>query len=148
MRPPRVHLRGITMQSHRTFFPVLLLAFAALTAVPSQATTPGLPANVVMVAGNGQVVQLNFPTTVPMTIRVTDANGIPVPGVAVAWSITQSADKGTLNQPTGQTDSNGLSTSNFIGNFINPGESWVSYVITATTSVGSISFLETAVPLG
>jgi uncharacterized protein (TIGR03437 family) len=135
------------MQFYRTFLPVLLYAVAALAPIPSYAATPGPPANVVMVAGNGQVVQLNFATTVPMTILVTDANGIPVPGVAVAWSITQNADKGTLNQPTGQTDSNGLSTSNFIGNFINPGESYVSFVINAMTSVGSVSFVETAVPL-
>jgi uncharacterized protein (TIGR03437 family) len=135
------------MQFHRKFSPVLLFAFAALAPVASYAANPGPPANVVMVAGNGQVVQLNFPTTVPMTIRVTDANGIPVPGVAVSWSITQNADKGTLNLPTGQTDSNGLSTSNFIGNFINPGESYVPFVVNAMTSVGSINFVETAVPL-
>jgi uncharacterized protein (TIGR03437 family) len=135
------------MQFRRAFFPVLLYAVASLAPIPSYAASPGPPANVVMVAGNGQVVQLNFPTTVPMTIRVTDANGIPVPGAAVSWSITQNADKGTLNQPTGQTDSNGLSTSNFIGNFINPGESYVSFTINAMTSVGSINFVETAVPL-
>src|SRR5258708_28884443 len=119
------------MQSYRVFSFLLLCVFAALAPAASQAATPGPPANVVMVAGNGQVVQTNFPTTVPMTIRVTDANGIPVPSVPVSWTITQQADKGTLQQPAGQTDSNGLATSNFIGNFVPPGESWVSFQVTS-----------------
>src|SRR5258708_38291030 len=122
------------MQSYRVFSFLLLCVFAALAPAASQAATPGPPANVVMVAGNGQVVQVNFPTTVPLTIRVTDANGIPVPGVAVSWSVTLGADKGTLNQPAGQTDSSGLATSNFIGKFVPPGETVGSVTVTARAS--------------
>ncbi len=91
-----------------------------------------------MVAGNGQVVQEEFRTTSLLTIRVTDASGIPVAGVPVAWSITQGAHLGTLNSITNRTDSNGQSTAGFFGSRIQPGMSYASATIAASTAVGSV----------
>jgi uncharacterized protein (TIGR03437 family) len=100
-----------------------------------------------MVAGNGQVVQEQYETTIPLTIRVTDEAGIPVSGVSVSWSIAEKdAQLGTLNQPVNQTDSNGLATANFIGSAIQPGASFAQAVVNAATSVGTVSFAVTVVP--
>lgn len=125
---------------------IAILMFSA-TLCASQAATPGPAATAVMVAGNGQVVQQEYETTVPLTIRVTDESGIPVSGVSVSWSIAQQdAQLGTLNQPVNQTDSNGLATANFIGSVIQPGASFAQAIVNAATSVGVVSFTVTVVP--
>src|SRR2546430_13089649 len=108
------------MHSHRNLCLILLCALIALAPATSHAAQPGPPANVVMVAGNGQVVQPNFPSTVPLTIRVTDAAGIPVGGVPVMWATScASADfgcnsnfVGTLVQRADQTDTSGIASTN------------------------------------
>src|SRR5271165_453883 len=124
---------------------IAIFMFSA-TLCASHAATPGPAATAVMVAGNGQVVQEEYETTVPLTIRVTDESGIAVGGVSVSWSITpQDAQLGTLNQPVNQTDSNGLATVNFIGSAIQPGEPFAQAVVNAATSVGTVSFTVTVV---
>ncbi|MGA2598421.1 MAG: putative Ig domain-containing protein [Bryobacteraceae bacterium] len=129
---------------HRSRISIFVFS-ATLCAV--HAATPGPAALAVMVAGNGQVVQEEYETTVPLTIRVTDEAGIPVSGVPVSWSIApQDAQLGTLNQPVNQTDSNGLATANFIGSAIQPGASFAQAVLNAATSVGTVSFTVTVVP--
>lgn len=134
------------MTSRRRLAVTALCAFICLLPAVLRAAQPGPPANIMMVAGNGQVISLNFPTSVPMTIEVTDASGIPVSGVPVTWSITQGADIGSLSQPSSQTDSNGMATTNFFSSFIQPGLSSVPATVTATTSVGTVNFNVTVVP--
>ncbi len=139
------------MHSRRDFISILLCVsflLSVLTALApaARAAQPGPPARVVMIAGNGQVVQEEFQTTELLTIQVTDAFGIPVAGVPVAWSITQGTQLGTLNSTTLQTDSNGQSTASFFGSRIQPGSSYASATITASTPAGGINFIETVVP--
>src|SRR5581483_11459794 len=134
------------MSSSRGISLLGVCAVAFLASVPSTAQS-GSPGNLTMIAGNGQVVQVNFPSTVPLTIKVTDGTGTPVSGVPVTWTITQGSDTGSLSQPSMQTDTNGMATSNFFVTFIQPGLSYVQMVITATTPVGSVTFYETAVPV-
>ncbi len=125
---------------------ISIFVFSA-TLCAAHAATPGPAATAVMVAGNGQVVQEQYETTVPLTIRVTDEAGIPVSGVSVSWSIAEKdAQLGTLNQPVNQTDSNGLATTNFIGSAIQPGASFAQASVNASTSVGTVSFEVTVVP--
>ncbi len=124
-----------------------IVVFSA-TFCAAQAATPGAPATVVMVGGNGQVVSENYLTTQPFTIRVTDASGVPVAGVSVSWSIAQhDAQIGSLNQPVDETDSNGLATANFVGSSLQPATSFAPATVIATTPVGSISFIVTVVPV-
>lgn len=122
-------------------------AFAALAPVPLMAAQAGAPANIAMVAGNGQVVQVDFPTTVPMTIQVTDSAGIPVSGVPVTWSVVQGADIATINLQETQTDTNGMARATFFSSFIQPGNSYAQATIAASTPVGAVNFHETAVEL-
>src|SRR5260370_5884809 len=140
------------MHSNRILCPALICAVIALAPAASQAAQPGPPANVAMVAGNGQVVQPNFPTTVPQTILVTDAAGIPVSGVKVTWSTScapsdygcNSTETGTLIQPSNQTDSNGIATANYDQVFVPPNESYAQATVTATTPIGKVEFKVTA----
>ena len=144
--------RGTLMHSNRILSPTLLCALLALAPASLQAAQPGQPAKVAMVAGNGQVVQPNFPATTPMTILVTDAAGIPVAGVPVSWSSScapsdyacSSSETGTLLQPATQTDSNGIASTNYDQVFVPPSESYSQATVTATTPVGAVNFKVTA----
>lgn len=110
------------------------------------------PATVVMIAGNGQVVQTNFPAIVPFTIEVLDAARNPVPNVPVSWALSCAADDygcttqfpGTLFQPASQTDVNGMATSGYNQTYVPPGLSYTQATVTASTSVGSVVFKITA----
>ena len=85
-----------------------------------------------MVSGNGQVVQEQFRTNVPMVVQANDAAGHPVSGVAVTWAITQGS--GTLSGPINVTDSNGQAQTNFLGTTLQPGTSFVASTIMASAS--------------
>lgn len=139
------------MHSHRNLCVILFCAFVAL-APTSQAAQPGPPAKLSMIAGNGQVVQENFPANVPMTIRVTDASNVPVAGVNVTWGIScapedygcNSQFTGTLMQSSSQTDSMGIATTGYNQTYVPSGLSFTQATITATTPIGSAQFKVTA----
>ena len=135
------------MHSHRNFFLTAFCVLGVLASAPVEGAQPGAAASVSMVVGNGQIVQENYQTTVPLTIRVTDAAGIPVSGVAVNWSIPQQFSQiGSLSQPVNQTDSNGIATTNFVGaGFLQGGVSFAPANVLASTSVGSVTFTVTVV---
>src|SRR5438477_5937768 len=97
--------------------------------------------SLVMVSGNGQVVQEQFRTNVPMVVQANDAAGHPVSGVAVTWAITQGS--GTLSGPINVTDSNGQAQTNFLGTTLQPGTSFVASTIMASASSGTVSFVVT-----
>jgi Big-like domain-containing protein len=74
--------------------------------VEAVGTTPE-PARINVVAGDGQqgTVASNLPT--PLSVRVTDSQSRPVPGVPVAWSVLSGG--GTIAPQVALTDAEGIS---------------------------------------
>ena len=88
-------------------------------------------------SGNGQVVREQF-LSVPLVVQVKDAAGNPSAGIRVTWAVTQGS--GSLVGQSGPTDSNGLASVSFVGTSIQPGSSFVSNAVTATSPAGSVVF--------
>lgn len=71
----------------RRILPLLVLT-AALTAACKDGTSPQPPANVTRSDGDNQSATVGTQLPDPLEVRVTDASGEPVRGVAVAWAVT------------------------------------------------------------
>ena len=140
------------MYSYRCLSLCLFCMLLALAPAASNAAQPGPPAIVSPISGQGEVVQPNFPTTVPVAIMVTDAGGTPVAGVPVNWTLScapvdygcNPAFLGTLVTPTNVTDSHGMAMTNYTQTFVPPGLSYTQATLTSSTSVGGIPFKLTA----
>lgn len=97
------------------------------------------------VSGDGQLVQYLWSFTQPLVVRVVDGAGQPLAGRQVTWSdiggISYASDKVTT------TDASGFALLQWIpgGNF-SLGQAYISYTITATADVGSVSFSAVAYP--
>jgi uncharacterized protein (TIGR03437 family) len=95
------------------------IALAALALLVCASAASAQPANVNVVSGNGQLIcqcQYGGPVKYffdPITVRVTDALGVPVSGAAVDWAITSGGFNGTLGTNQTVTDVNGYSTNIF-----------------------------------
>jgi Bacterial Ig-like domain (group 1) len=86
------------------------LIFAAESFAP--ATSPpialgaGAPASIELVAGDDQTATVGQPVPIPPSVRVRDANGTPLPGIPVAFTVTKGG--GTLVEETPVTDAEGV----------------------------------------
>jgi uncharacterized protein (TIGR03437 family) len=112
---------------------------------------------VIIISGNGEFIESNYPTfNSPMTIQVctnvpnaTGSNCTPAPNVPVTFSIALGQATGfqigQLNTTTATTDSNGLATTNLTSPQLplGTGVAFDSTTINASTSVGSVNFVET-----
>lgn len=115
----------------------------------AQAASAQTPANISVVTGSGQLICLNCigsftPGYQALVVKVTNASGQPLSGVAVSWSQAAgdfNSIQGTLRDTTTYTDNNGLSWTYYTpSNFSVPGGPGHS-VSTATivATVGSLS---------
>ena len=119
--------------------PVLFIAaFVFLFVVMSG----GLDAQTLsIVSGNGQVVQENFATQVPLKVQAKDGAGRPAAGVNVNWSVTQGV--GTIPNPMTMTDADGFASANFVGPNLQPGTSFLASTVTVTSATTAVSFIVT-----
>ena len=92
-------------------------------------------------SGNGQVVQEQFRTNVPMVVQAKDAAGNPAAGVSITWKIP--ANSGTLSGPDLKTDANGLATTNFVATAVTAGLSFIGSTVTASSAFGTATFVIT-----
>jgi hypothetical protein len=76
------------MRNLRTRLLALSLAAASITCGDDLAAPDPRPAALVQVAGEGQVGLINQPLPEPLVVRVDDAQGQPLAGVAVVWTVT------------------------------------------------------------
>jgi uncharacterized protein (TIGR03437 family) len=97
--------------------------------------------SLILLSGNGQVVQSQFLSNVPLVVEALDASGNPAPGVAVTWKITAGA--GTLDRPVNTTDANGQASVTFLATAVQGGESFFPSTVTATASSGTVNFVIT-----
>lgn len=96
--------------------------------------------------GNGQIMFSNSPTPKPMRVKVSDANGNPVPTATVIWALLSGG--GQLATTETLTDADGIASNQtyagplVFGNFA----SYVRSSISATTSLGSVTFSHITIP--
>lgn len=96
--------------------------------------------------GNGQIILSSSPTPRPMRVQILDGQGKPVPFATVTWSLL--SGNGSLSQLDTIADSDGIaSNASFtgplvFGNFV----SFVRSSISATTSLGTVTFSHITVP--
>jgi uncharacterized protein (TIGR03437 family) len=83
-----------------------------------------------------------------MIVRALDAAGKPVANLPINWSITQG--KGTISPtsdpalpPHDQTDANGYASTYFVATAVDPGYSFQTATITASSSQGNANFILT-----
>ena len=69
------------------------------------------PADITVVAGNGQVGAVGSELSSPLVVRVDDVQGRPVPGVRVAFDLGTGATGGRTAPDTAVTDAEGEATS-------------------------------------
>ena len=97
--------------------------------------------------GNGQIVYSQTPTNKPMRVRVLDANGNPVPTATVIWSLLGGG--GTLGITDTLTDADGIASNPSYSAPLLFGNSTFTYPrpsISATTSLGTVTFTHIAIP--
>jgi adhesin/invasin len=78
----------------------------APAASPPIALGAGAPASIELVAGDDQVATVGEPVPVPPAVRVRDAEGTPLPGIPVAFTVTKG--DGTLVGESPVTDADGV----------------------------------------
>lgn len=100
--------------------------------------------SLVMVSGNGQLVDAQFPSTQPLVVQAKDAGGHPASGVAVAWAITDGG--GSIVFPTTTTDANGMASASFQAGTLTQLDSFVPSTVTATSASGKVTFVITTIP--
>jgi hypothetical protein len=65
------------------------------------------PASIDIISGNGQApTEVGTRLALPLSVKVTDAQGSTISGVTVGWSTTT----GSLTSPTSKTDASGVAT--------------------------------------
>ncbi len=118
----------------RTYLRItLLFAICCLGLVHAQ--------SLVLVSGNGQVVQSQFLSNLPLVVEAKTASGQPAPGVAIAWKITAGA--GTLVRPVNTTDANGQASVTFLATDTPGSDSFFPSTVTATAASGAVNFVIT-----
>ncbi|MBI5085466.1 MAG: putative Ig domain-containing protein [Acidobacteria bacterium] len=118
-----------------------LLGIFVIALVPAAAQT-----RLVKVSGDGQLAQLNYGFMQPLVVKAVDGAGNPVAGKTVTWNDT-GAGISYISPRTVTTGADGLATLQFVtsGSF-GPGVPYLNYTITATSDVGSVSFLSVSYP--
>jgi uncharacterized protein (TIGR03437 family) len=109
---------------------------------------------VTIVSGDGQLIATNTSTNNgcngdPLTVLVTDVNGVPLPGVGVNFSVTSGTGNLTTyyscdnsNTPLGTTDAHGLARTGFYAQNPASGNDFEADTVVASTPYGSVSFTE------
>jgi hypothetical protein len=104
------------------------------------------PATVEPVGGNGQTGTVGAELPQPLVVRVTDAQGRPVPGVSVAFEPDPDADGGRTTPDTAETAADGRATARWVlGDAV--GEQRVDVEVVGA-GLAVVSFTATAVEGG
>ena len=113
----------------RTF---LLVTVAANAAILNSQT-------LILVSGQGQVIQEQSIATNPFVVRALNASGNPMPNVPITWSVSP-VSAGTLRSESAQTNSEGFGSTGFFASSNQPGVSFVPATITARSPSGEVNF--------
>jgi hypothetical protein len=110
-------------------------------------------ANITILSGNGQMLTmtgfnaLGLGRFLPMVVRVTDADGKPIPNKLVKWVILPGggASASVLGSDTSQTGADGITSMSFSQDGLtgDPASSFVQTTVTATADAVSATFTKT-----
>ena len=104
---------------------------------------PGaMPQTLTVYSGNGQIVQENFRTNVPLIVRALDGAGQPMAGVPITWQVHSDRNwviGGTIGAET-VTDAAGLARTHFVAANIDDFLSIVSGEVRASSPIGMAVF--------
>lgn len=89
--------------ARRLIFAVVDDAFAPATSTPI-ALDAGAPAAIELVAGDDQTAVVGQPVPVPPSVRVLDAEGTPLPGIPVTFTVTKGGGSVAGETPLTGTD--------------------------------------------
>jgi uncharacterized protein (TIGR03437 family) len=120
----------------------LRLLFVCTVAALSLANSPAAAQTLSIAAGDGQVVYEGFRSTSPMVVKALDANGDPLEGVAIDFSVTEG--DGSPMIPQSVTDSDGLAGTYYIATVFTTAASIKAVRVTASSPLGSVVFRVTA----
>ncbi len=106
------------------------------------------PAGMEAIGGNGQMALVGAELPLPLVVRVTDAQGRPVPGVSVAFQLGAGAEGGELSPDTAVTDDEGEASARWVlgdtegeqrvdAEVVDAGLAVVSFTATAVESPGN-----------
>jgi hypothetical protein len=98
------------MEAMHTKPAILLLAAVVIGCSDSPPSQPSVDTAISLVSGDNQVGTAGTPLANPLVVAVGDAEGNPIPGVAVTWSVT---DGGGAVTPTSSTSSDGRASATF-----------------------------------
>ena len=119
-----------------------LSATSATAPFTATAVSPGVPANVTLLAGNNQTGLVGYALNVRPVVKVTDSNGLPVNNVAVTFAVTGGG--GSVVGGSVNTGTNGTAQ---VGNWIvgaAPGANTLSATVTGSGITGNpVSFAAT-----
>jgi hypothetical protein len=100
------------MRSRRSLTTLLVASLALATACDDDETTgPLVPRNLAKVSGDPQTGLANFPTPEPLVVKVTAADGTPVPGVTVTFAT--SAPGASVSTAEVETDNQGQASTSW-----------------------------------
>ncbi|HVZ78305.1 MAG TPA: Ig-like domain-containing protein [Gemmatimonadaceae bacterium] len=121
----------------------LALALAAACSSSTESSHQGPPARLDVTSGDGQTATVGAAVATPLSVRVSDANGKPVSGVSVAWTV--SAGNGTVAPISPSTDASGLAQANFTVGTI-AGVNQVTASVSGVTTASTFTITGTAGP--
>ena len=126
------------MRSRRLLTTLLVAGLGLATACDDDETTgPLVPSNLAKVSGDPQTGLANFPTPEPLVVKVTAADGTPVPGVTVTFAT--SAPGASVSATEVETDNQGQASTSWT-----LGPAAGEQKATATVAnVGSVEFTAT-----
>ena len=122
------------MRFHRTTYFAILLISLTMAGVASAQT-------ISIVSGDGQLARISNPEN-PMVVVVKNAQGQPLPGVIVSWSVANGLGN-LLSGDTTLTDANGLSQNTLSGVQVTGISAYAQSTITAAIAGSSVTFVET-----
>jgi len=123
------------------FLAVVGLLPAVMTCGDS--TAPKVPAAISRADGDGQSAGVGQALSRSLVVKVVDAAGSAVKGVAVAWTVAGGG--GTVNPGSGTTDAQGLASTTWtLG--LGIGTNAVTARVASNAAIASVSFYATAQP--
>ena len=117
-----------------------ITATAGAASVAAQVSVVQTPTQLQKVSGDGQIAPAGSTVANPLVVQVNDAGGSPIPGRAVAFSVTQGG--GTTGAGTVATGSDGRASTSFTTGTVSGAPQGVSASIVSTAL--SVTFAATA----
>jgi uncharacterized protein (TIGR03437 family) len=123
-------------------FAGLIVALSGSRLAPAQTSAV---AHLAVQSGNGQAACNCATATLnsfqAISVKATDANGNPVAGATVAWTVT--SGQINLTSPTSLTDGTGVATEAIASNYTSAGVPYLAASIQASSNNSSVVFTET-----